>query len=116
MSETPIIGIGAPWKVASEEAPPAYQRNVVCFLEASPERWIAVLSEQDIRMALVELEKVAHLIAAAPELYEALVSATNLLDECQAEFELEFGNVNDWRDLPRGARIRAALAKARGES
>ena len=53
-----------------------------------------------------ELEDNAHLIAAAPELYEALESARTWVDDCGAQAGLQ--HILD--------EIDAALAKARGES
>jgi len=63
-----------------------------------------------------KLEAAAHLIAAAPALYEALKAAERLLDESEKAFEEEFGNINPWQELPDGELIVAGLASARGES
>lgn len=62
-----------------------------------------------------EDEANAHLIAAAPDLYEALQIACDLLDECEKAFEEEFGNINPWRELRRGEKIMGVIKKAEGK-
>jgi hypothetical protein len=54
-----------------------------------------------------ECEANARLIAAAPELYEGCKRALNYIENTEGEFDFE---------LDTGIFIRAALAKARGES
>jgi hypothetical protein len=48
----------------------------------------------------------AHLIAAAPELYEAAVRALNYIENTEGELDIK---------LDTGVFLRAAIAKARGE-
>lgn len=59
---------------------------------------------------VIPREKDAHLIAAAPDLYEALSSVMNEIGSCLADETYYFGNTKLF-DL-----ARSALSKARGES
>lgn len=58
-------------------------------------------------IALEQKQANAHLIAAAPELYEALERALNFIANTESEFGIQ---------LDSGDAARAALRKARGEA
>ena len=58
----------------------------------------------------------AHLIAAAPELYEKLAIVTDQLEKCAADLRGEYDDKDsDWLDNL-VIEAKAVLAKARGES
>lgn len=72
---------------------------------------VAVQSDHDVEILWFENDPEpddanAHLIAAAPDLYEALERCLNFIENTESEF----GDL-----LPSGDVARAALAKARGE-
>jgi len=67
---------------------------------------ISYSQNYDFDKVYAENKANAHLIAAAPELYDALVDARKQLEECTQEFMGE-----DYNDPV----INAVLAKARGE-
>lgn len=94
-----------PWEVATEVFK-TEQSNLVNW------HWVGPAYSWETRICRVveysneeEMQKAnAHLIAAAPDLYEALESMT-------VAYEFEYGT-----DCPQARKARAALAKARGEA
>ena len=91
-----------PWLIAGESATFVYALGP----EGTNVFWCDVQAAGRERASRDELIANAHLIAAAPELYEALESARTWVDECGAQAGLQA--ILD--------EIDAALAKARGES
>jgi hypothetical protein len=57
----------------------------------------------------------ARLIAAAPELLEALIAAQSLLRKCHEEVRMSLNDIERAAATDAMASIRAALAKATGE-
>ena len=94
-----------PWRAYTGEVRPQmmYRRNI-CILEESGERFMAVAADHHVDQ-VTEHEANAHLIAAAPDLLEACEEA---LQRLGGRFQAE--------DMQAGRTLRAALAKARGES
>ena len=96
-----------PWVVYKDINP--LFKGVVAIIEHSPERFLCVGSDDDRATRPEEYEPSARLIAAAPDLLEALGAAAATL-----EFWASMG-VNVDTTWNARAKVNAAIAKAIGE-
>lgn len=100
-----------PWVV---EDPFDFEMSVVANGDKAPDDWTFIAGckwpdEDDHDITSREVQANASLIAAAPELYDALAGLLSRIDN---HFAPSFGDDSDWAEQ---AQARAILAKARGE-
>jgi hypothetical protein len=103
-----------PWHQSHRECHDEGYRTQV-YPANDPDNTIATLHWHSVKITsgfTTDREANAHLIAAAPELYEALELALDL-DENEL---VDFAKYGLTKDLDITKKYRAALAKARGES
>ena len=103
-----VMGESIAFDVVGADFFPVAEVHITCILPDYQERtghphWARAEGETFIKRATAEVVANAHLIAAAPELYEALLAVVDCWDRGGLEVDA----------LIEGAR--AALARARGE-
>ena len=100
-----------PWCTGSTNVPQPLYRGVIAIVEYNPDRFVSVWVDDDERAWRVheQSEANARLIAAAPDMLEALEAIRFLLNEDRGYY-VSASRLNELWEM-----VNKAIAKAKGE-